>query len=284
VLRGRSPSVERTAEICRALGLEFYIGPRRDEGTSIEKINRALGLPEPTEVEAIIEKIESLNRWDPEALQKHLDDAEAALEKWRLENLAAMAEIARRMQANPDISVAEAAQGTGDGADDAVDDDRVFQFPSRDATGLVDDEALARLEDVAVRPVMVLELEAAAGGGALVLDESTAKPIYFRREWLDRHALDAARCRVIGVMGNSMEPTLPNGCRILVDRERRRRLSGRIFVIRTGDGVMVKRLARDGDGGWRLVSDNDSPDWPDVPWPDEAEVIGQVKWMAQTFK
>ena len=30
VLRGRAPSVDRAAEICEALDLEFYIGPRRD--------------------------------------------------------------------------------------------------------------------------------------------------------------------------------------------------------------------------------------------------------------
>ena len=29
ILRGRAPSVDRAAEICAALGLEFYIGPAR---------------------------------------------------------------------------------------------------------------------------------------------------------------------------------------------------------------------------------------------------------------
>ena len=32
-----------------------------------------------------------------------------------------------------------------------------------------------------------------------------------------------------------------------------------------------------------MVSDSDSPDWPDVPWPDDAVVAGEVKWMAREF-
>ena len=81
-----------------------------------------------------------------------------------------------------------------------------------------------------------------------------------------------------------MEPTLPHGCKILVDRARKRRLVGRIYVLRSPDGLVVKRMGRDPEGDWLLVSDNDSPDWPDRPWPAEgAEMIGEVKWMAREF-
>ncbi len=74
-----------------------------------------------------------------------------------------------------------------------------------------------------------------------------------------------------------MEPTLPEGSAILVDRARRRRRVGGIFVVRTGDGVVVKRLGKDTSGGWQVLSDNDAPDWPPLPWPTVAEVIGEVK-------
>ena len=62
-----------------------------------------------------------------------------------------------------------------------------------------------------------------------------------------------------------MDPALPDGCSILVDRGRRRRMSGHLFVLLTGDGVVVKRLARGDGDDWRLVSGNDSPSWPDIP-------------------
>ena len=34
----------------------------------------------------------------------------------------------------------------------------------------------------------------------------------------------------------------------------------------------------DADGRWSLFSDH--LDWPDEPWPDDAAVFGEVKWVA----
>ena len=133
-----------------------------------------------------------------------------------------------------------------------------------------------------VRSVRMIEMEAAAGGGAYNLDEApVAGPVWFRRDWIDSHGMDPTQAVVISVRGDSMEPTLPAGCKILVNRQRRRRRVGNIYVITTPDGLIVKRLGRGEGGGWLLVSDNDSPDWPDMPWPDDAVVAGEVKWMAR---
>ena len=139
------------------------------------------------------------------------------------------------------------------------------------------------LELPGARQVEVRELAGAAGGGALNLDEAVKGYLAFQRTWLDRHGIDPTRCTVIGVEGESMEPTLPDGCSILVDRSRRRRRAGRIFVARLPvDGLVVKRLGKDKAGGWVLLSDH--PQWKrKVPWPDGAEVIGEVRWAARTF-
>ena len=85
---------------------------------------------------------------------------------------------------------------------------------------------------------------------------------------------------MIGVRGESMEPTLLDGCWILVDRASRDRRTGNIYVLRTKDGIVVKRLAREG-GEWRLVSDH--PDWEKLSWPVDAEIVGRVRWMASTL-
>ena len=64
---------------------------------------------------------------------------------------------------------------------------------------------------------------------------------------------------------------------------RRRRL-GRIYVVRTGDGLVVKRAGRDVSGAWQIVSDNPNKHvWPTRPWPPDAEIVGEVKWAARTF-
>ena len=60
---------------------------------------------------------------------------------------------------------------------------------------------------------------------------------------MDRFNLDARRCAIIRVRDESIEPTLPDGCSILFDRERRER---RIYVVRTDGGLIVKRTAQRG--------------------------------------
>lgn len=125
------------------------------------------------------------------------------------------------------------------------------------------------------------EIEVAAGGGAVNLDEAPEKGrVFFRRDWLDRHGIDPTQCVVIGVRGESMEPTLTNGCSILVDRARTRRRDGGIFVLNTEEGLIVKRLGKRGRR-WQLVSDH--PSWKSAPWPRDAQVIGEVRWASRTF-
>ena len=91
---------------------------------------------------------------------------------------------------------------------------------------------------------------------------------------------EPSQCDVIRVSGESMDPTLPDGCSILVDRSRRRRRHGRIYVARTDEGGVVKRLLHV-RGHWTLSSDNTA--WKPRTWPPTAEIIGEVRWMAQSF-
>ena len=132
--------------------------------------------------------------------------------------------------------------------------------------------------------VGVSELASAAGDGTVVEHERVTGRIKVRRSWLARHGLAARNCRVIQVSGESMEPTLVDGCSILVNLASRRRRLGHIFVVRTDDGLIVKRAGRDASGAWLLVSDNpDKHVWPSRPWPPDAVVVGEVKWAARTF-
>ena len=77
-----------------------------------------------------------------------------------------------------------------------------------------------------------------------------------------------------------MEPTLPDGCSILVDRKRREPQEGRIYVMRTEEGLVVKRLGLDEEGRWEIRSD--SPDWRATPMSPATEIIGEVRWTART--
>ena len=97
----------------------------------------------------------------------------------------------------------------------------------------------------ATRQVDQIDVAVAAGGGAEAEDEAVTERLTFRLDWLKSHGLDPSQCTVVKVQGESMEPTLPEGSAILVDRARRRRRVGGIFVVRTADGVVVKRAGKD---------------------------------------
>ena len=132
--------------------------------------------------------------------------------------------------------------------------------------------------------VGVSELASAAGDGTEVYDERITGRIKFLRSWLARHGLVARHCRIIQVSGESMEPTLVDGGSILVNHASRRRHVGHIYVVRTGDGLVVKRAGRNEAGVWELVSDNPNKHlWPTRLWPPDAVVVGEVKWAARTF-
>ena len=129
--------------------------------------------------------------------------------------------------------------------------------------------------------VQVFEVDAAAGTGALNETEQVVSYVAFRPDWLKKHGLDPNQCAIIRVRGESMEPTLLDQSAVLVDRNRQRRHAGRIYVIRTDDALLVKRLDKDKKGNWLLASDN--PDWEDMPLPRDAKIIGEVKWSGKTF-
>ena len=226
VLEGHVPSIERAAEICHALGLEFYVGPARGRGRGGGESAAARG-------------------GQPEN-QRGLSDVEKSVHGL--------------------VSAVLAAGGN--------------PFPPN-----LRDETLTALVATheappGTRPVDVVEFAAAAGGGTEIDSERVRGLAWFSRSWLDRLGLDATKCAIIRVRGESMEPALPDGCSIMFDRSRQDRREHGIYVVRTNGGLIVKRAVKSGRG-WELVSEN--PAVPPEPWPADAEVVGEVVWVAQTL-
>ena len=125
----------------------------------------------------------------------------------------------------------------------------------------------------------IREVRPAAGVGAKVFGEEVIGYIPFRKDWLRSHSIDPAQADVVQVSGDSMEPTLPDGCSILVDRSRRELQPKRIYVLRNEDGLVVKRVDRNRDGWW-VMSDN--PEWAPLFLTEDTDVIGEVRWSAIT--
>ena len=233
VLAGHDPRLSRADEICRALGLELYIGPPRGE------VPRSGGV-----------------RFAPFRGRCRIGDT-PRLGVSRARDHSHRDGRRRRSGTGGSAACAGGALGSD----------------------LADPDALANAANEneippGARPVDVVELAAA--------DERVAGRLWFTRAWLDRRGIDATRCVAIGVRGESMDPTLPEGCSILVDRARMRRRSGRIYVVLGGDGLIVKRAVKDETSQWLLASDNPAPEYAPIPWPADAETIGEVRWMARS--
>ncbi len=176
VLDGKEPKVGRAAEIARALGLEFYIGPPRN--------------------------------------------------------------------------VAEFSETRG--YDPTIDDADYVMVPR-------------------------LPVQLAAGHGAVAPDgEKPVELLAFRREWMERNGLLPGKVSAVVVTGDSMTPTLADGDTILVDHQRDEARQGRIFAVRRGRDLLVKRMQEEPVGGWMLTSDNE--EYAPIGTGTDFAVIGEIVW------
>ena len=149
------------------------------------------------------------------------------------------------------------------------------------ASQVAEDNRVLPFARPGISPVpLVQDAAIAAGAGGSVDDEYLLSYVPFRDDWLRRHGLNPERCRVIEVLGDSMEPTIENGAVILVDFQRTTRRRDKIFAVRYADGPVVKRLRHDKDGWWL---DSDNVMYPSMPWLRDAEVLGQVMWTGRTL-
>ena len=127
-------------------------------------------------------------------------------------------------------------------------------------------------------------VHASAGFGAIPYEESGRPYFAFDEQWLRRlTGSPAARLSVIRVQGDSMAPTLNAGDDILVDLDDcLERLRDGIYVLRSDDALVVKRLALH-PVGRRVTVQSDNPAYPD--WPDcemaEINCIGRVIWSGR---
>jgi hypothetical protein len=75
--------------------------------------------------------------------------------------------------------------------------------------------------------------------------------------------------------GDSMEPTIRGGDLVVVDQDQRVPVDNQLFVVRTGGGVIVRRLHRIGDH-WHLVGDNLGH--LSRPMAADDRIVGRVAW------
>ena len=128
-----------------------------------------------------------------------------------------------------------------------------------------------------------LDIGASAGGGRVNDAELPVAVLAFQSQWVRGIASGRSEAlSVIRVEGDSMLPTLADGDNILVDTDDRERLRDGIYVLRTDDALLVKRLGvNPATRRLTIRSDNDTyPSWDNCD-PATVTVIGRVVWVGR---
>lgn len=135
--------------------------------------------------------------------------------------------------------------------------------------------------------VPILNIEASAGHGALAEMEAKSAQFGFDPNWLRKlTASKSPSLSIIGVRGDSMEPTLSDGDDVLVDLgDNQARLRDGIYVLRMDDALAVKRIAIEPQGRKvSVVSDNLAyPTWNGLDRR-TVNIIGRVLWFGRKLQ
>ncbi len=135
--------------------------------------------------------------------------------------------------------------------------------------------------------IPILDVEASAGHGALPGMEGNSAQFGFDEKWLRRlTASRASNLSIIGVLGDSMEPTLHDGDEVMVDLgDGQARLRDGIYVLRMDDMLSVKRIAIEPQGKQvSVLSDNPTyPSWRGLE-KRMLNVVGRVLWFGRTLR
>lgn len=132
------------------------------------------------------------------------------------------------------------------------------------------------------------DVTVSAGGGAIIEHENVRQQWPFNPAYLENELrVSADRLAMVEVRGDSMEPTLSSGDRVLVNLGDVNVSQPGIFVLYDGSGTVIKRIERVYDAEREtiaLISDNERHRRYEIVLDgDHIKVVGRVIWAAKRF-
>jgi len=126
-------------------------------------------------------------------------------------------------------------------------------------------------------------LDVIAGAGQAIDNDGSeiVAHLPFPVDLLRRLGIRPERVRAVRARGDSMEPTVPDGMLVLINTAFSDLEDGRIYAIRSLDGLRLKRVQRQVDGSVVLISDNRDKYLPETLSREEAETVevaGRAFW------
>lgn len=125
-----------------------------------------------------------------------------------------------------------------------------------DENGMVSIPALEKPDLADFYFLPLVETRLSAGGGSFVLNENVETYYAYRKQFINRIATSPKNVILACATGNSMEPTLYDGDTVMIDTGRHSIEDGRIFAVRFGDTIALKRLSLLPNGRVLVISDN----------------------------
>ena len=148
----------------------------------------------------------------------------------------------------------------------------------------------AGLPGAPVAAIPEVTVQVSAGAGALAEEFVSEAARWHWPENMIRHEAGAEpeNLRILRVRGNSMEPEMRDGDRIMVDVSRRLPATGETFVLWDGVGLVVKHVeavsgdAADGDDAPRVRLISANADYaPYSSFAHDVHIIGKVLWVVR---
>lgn len=134
--------------------------------------------------------------------------------------------------------------------------------------------------EVIAVPVYDVRFSAGPGHAATYEIEEASQPAYYQRDWFVKQRINPEHARRFRVAGDSMEPFVYARDHVLVDTGDTDVQDGRIYALRYGNELRLKRVWRHLDGTLVLKSDNpryvDESVPPDVA-AEHISIIGRVR-------
>lgn len=133
-----------------------------------------------------------------------------------------------------------------------------------------------------------VDVKFSAGNGRLVEFEPASKMTGCaqRMEWFHKKKVSPKNLVEVDVDGDSMEPRIPNGSVVIIDKSinsLEQVQNRKVYAIRYGDELKIKRLSRRYDGG--LIIDSDNPNYErEIVEPNQLEHISIIgRYVSHTF-
>lgn len=138
------------------------------------------------------------------------------------------------------------------------------------------------LNDDEVALPYLREVELSAGSGKYEVVENNVSKLRFSKETLRRLSVQKEHAWCVTVAGNSMEPVLPDGATVGIDKASTKIKDGHMYAIDHDGHLRIKRLYLLPNGVLRVRSYND--EWPDEHYtPEECvniRILGRVFWYS----